>query len=343
MLSHDVHPVPRLLVVEDDPDTAELVIESLGAVVPADRIRHAASVGAALQVDVNSIDMVLTDMNLPDGTGLDLLSMLLARRPDLPIVMVTGEGILDNAFEAIRRGAYDYVVKFGDYLFAIPVVVEKNLAIWRTKQHNRVLQAQLTQTLEALQVKNQALEEAIARLETVASTDPLTMLANRRAFNEGMNRSFAEAARYGHDLACLMIDLDGFKRFNDTLGHQRGDQLLQLVARIMKQNSRRSDLAGRFGGDEFILLMPQTDMHTARLVSRRMADQLRAAMLDMRAEVGDTPSVTMSMGLSCLREARPINPDQMISQADQALYAAKQSGKARLVIYGISDHRAAVA
>ncbi len=150
------------------------------------------------------------------------------------MILVTGEGIIENAARAIRQGAYDYIVKAGDYLFAIPLMVEKNLAIWQTKQENLRLQEQLTRTLEEVSVKNKQLEAAVKQLAAMAATDPLTGLANRRTLALTMERSFAEAVRYGHDLACIMIDLDGFKLLNDTLGHQRGDGILEAVATILK-------------------------------------------------------------------------------------------------------------
>lgn len=324
----------HLLLVEDDPDTAMLITETLEDHFGAGCVRHCATLAQTADVDLATIDMVLSDMNLPDGTGLDLISKLLLHRPDLPVVMVTGEGVADNAINAIRRGAYDYVVKAGDYLFAIPIIIEKNLAIWRTKRENLRLQEELTRTLEEVRVKNRQLEEVVKQLEEAAATDPLTGLANRRAFNIALDRCFAEASRYGHDLACIMIDLDGFKQCNDTLGHQRGDELLQLVARVLEANSRRSDVAGRFGGDEFIVLLPQTDLPTARLVARRIAEEFNAAVQRAFAPMyRNAHQITLSMGLACLRHSRPVNTDQLIAHADHALYSAKQMGKARLVVF----------
>src|SRR5690606_25675873 len=110
-------------------------------------VDHRASVAKALEVQLDDYDLVISDMNLPDGSGLQVLESFLKRRPDIPIVFVTAEGILDNALRAIRLGAYDYIVKAGDYLFAIPIVVEKNLTIWKTKQENRRLQDELERTV----------------------------------------------------------------------------------------------------------------------------------------------------------------------------------------------------
>ena len=324
---------PSLILVEDDPNIAAAICEKLVDHFGPDCVDHYGTVGGALSCDVERIDLVLTNMNLPDGSGLDLLSQLLERRADLPVVMVTDEGILENALTAIRCGAYDYILKAGDYLFAIPVVVEKNLAIFKTKQENARLHDQLTQTVEQVRVKNRQLEQMVSKLEAMAATDPLTGLANRRAIGDAVQRCFAEASRYQHDLACIMIDLDGFKRLNDTLGHQAGDELLVNTARVLGANCRRSDLAGRFGGDEFVLLLPQTDLPTAEQVAQRICEQFEISAKAMLEDLDLFERVTMSIGVSTLYHSRPSNPEQLVAHADHALYRAKQNGAVRIMSY----------
>ena len=332
---------PKFLLVEDNPDTADLICETLSDHFGQGCVEQCRTVASTLAFDISHIDLVLTDMNLPDGTGLDVMSKLLQRRADLPVVLMTAEGILENALTAIRQGAYDYIVKAGDYLFAIPVIVEKSLAIYRTKQENTQLHEQLTKTLEEVRIKNVQLEEAVNKLETAASTDPLTGLANRRAFGQAMRRCFAEANRYEHDLACIMIDLDGFKQLNDTLGHQAGDELLQRTARVLQANCRKSDVAGRFGGDEFIVLMPQTELITAQQAAARIYEQF---ICTAQAMLGQTPlaeSATMSMGLATLHRSRPATPEQLIAHADHALYRAKATGQTHITVYDPQESQAA--
>lgn len=332
------HTPPRLLLVEDDHDTADLIQETIADHFGPGTVTHITHVSEAYHVDLTQIDLVLSDMNLPDGTGLELLGRLLERRPDLPVVLVTAESILENAIAAIRQGAYDYVLKAGDYLFAIPVIVEKNLALWGIKQENTRLNAQLKQTLEQVNVKNKQLEQAVQQLQTMAATDPLTGLANRRAFNQALARNYADAQRHGHDLSVIMVDMDHFKRLNDTLGHQRGDEILQAVAHCMEASCRRSDVIGRFGGDEFVVVLPQTDPHLATQVAQRIFDSftnhLRNTDQGRRAAQCD---VTLSMGVACLSQTDPQNPDQLLAQADHALYRAKQQGKSRFVVYAKHD------
>lgn len=330
---HMTAPGLHLLVVEDDPDTASLIAETLRDHFGPHSVQHLASLEEVRTADISQLDAVLSDMNLPDGTGLDVLNHVLKHRPDLPVILVTGEGIMENAARAIQQGAYDYIVKAGDYLFTIPLMVEKNLAIYRTKQENSRLQEELTRTLKDLSRKNNQLESAVRQLETVAATDPLTGLANRRAFNQALVRAFAEATRHSQDLSCIMIDLDGFKLLNDTLGHQRGDELLQHVARVLENCCRASDVAGRFGGDEFVVLLPQTDEVTAAQVAQRIADEFAHVVETMLKDTPVAGRVTMSMGLASLSAGAAANPDALIAQTDHALYRAKQTGRARLVSY----------
>lgn len=324
---------PRLLLIEDDPDAAALMRETLEDHFGPGCIRHCPTLAQSLAVDLYQIDLVLSDMNLPDGCGLDVLGKFLEQRPDLPLVFVTGEGILDNAILAIRRGAYDYVVKAGEYLFTLPVIVEKNLELWRIKRENQSLADQLEQMLDQVRVKNHQLEEMVTKLETMAATDPLTGLANRRAFAQAMDRRFADAVRQGHDLACVMIDLDGFKQLNDTLGHPTGDRVLQTAARVLQANCRRSDVAGRFGGDEFVLVLPQIDEEAACQVVRRIGEEFETATSTELAQAGFDGRLSMSMGLSMLEPHRVTSPEQLIAQADHALYCAKSAGKTRLVVH----------
>ncbi len=326
---------PRLLLIEDDPDTALLMQEQLHDHFGQNCVTHVSSVAEGMAVDVSQFDLVISDMNLPDGTGTELLNEYHRRRRDLPIVFVTGEGVMDNAIQAIRNGAEDYVVKAGDYLFAIPVIVEKNLQIAKTRQENTRLREELERTLAEVKLKNSQLEEAVQKLETMASTDPLTGIFNRRAFNQALDRSYQQAERYSRDLASIMIDLDGFKSLNDTKGHACGDELLQMCAKVLQANCRRSDVAGRLGGDEFVLLLPETDVETAAGVAKRVQKQF---LSDARARFfADDPEGAkgfgMSLGISALRHSSPRSAQQLVAHADHALYRAKAGGKLRIEIY----------
>ena len=325
-------PCPRILIVEDDPDQRVLIAEALDMYFEDTDGRQIKGIGSGAEfrhVDPAMFDVILMDYNLPDSNGLELLDQV-KLRSDVPVIFVTGENIVETASEAIRRGAQDYVIKLGDYLFTIPLLVEKNIRQHQTRRENKRLQAQLEASIEEVRVKNLQLEEALAEQERMAATDYLTALANRRHFGQLLESTFSEATRYQFDLTCIMIDLDHYKVLNDTLGHQMGDRILITTARVIQDNLRASDVAARYGGDEFVLLLPHTSVELALTVADRIRRQL-AKTGQQYLKIGRP--LTMSMGLSNLKFDKPANADGLVAMADKDLYAAKDAGKNRVMTY----------
>jgi len=294
---------------------------------------HVAAVdtgAACLAQNLKDFDVILLDYHLPDVRALELLDQI-SQICDIPVIFVTGENDSAVAAEAIRRGAQDYVVKLGDYLFALPVAMEKNIRQHRLKRENIRLQDELRASLEEIRVKNLQLEESLRKLQTMADTDHLTGLANRRAFAETLSRYYGEAARYDFDLACAMGDLDDYKALNDTLGHQVGDQILVATADTIRSNLRTSDTAARYGGDEFVLLLPHTSVEMAINVAERIRRQFFLATQQHSKTRG---GVTLSFGIASLKSDRPVAADALVAMADRALYVAKDRGKNRIVTFG---------
>jgi len=190
------------------------------------------------------------------------------------------------------------------------------------------------QTHERIVRLNTELEERVAyrtqQLRELASREPLTGVFNRRYFNDMLERRFAEAVRYGTDLACIMMDLDEFKAANDAYGHQVGDELLVLTAGTIVGQLRTADVAARFGGDEFVILLPQTDAERAHVLAERIIERFTQDRNDRFPHV----RVSMSMGIASLQMLEAKDADTLIRHADRALYDAKAAGKGRIVIAG---------
>ena len=297
--------MPRLLVIEDDPDQQELIVETLEDQFGPGCATVAGTCAAARAADLAAFDLVLCDVNLPDGNGLDLLGDLLAS--GRPTMMLTGENDKALAREAIGRGAVDYVVKAGSYLLTMPITVEKNLAAGDVAARHRA---------------------DLADAEQRASTDPMTGCYNRRAFEAVFGQLFAEAYRTGGELCCVMVDLDKFKQVNDTLGHAAGDDLIKAAASSIRANLRQMDVACRYGGDEFVLLFPQTGPGQASAV----ADRVRRDYAVASARLLEGEAKTMSIGVGSLSRAapRPSGPEALMAVADAALYEAKEAGRDRI-------------
>ena len=307
----------KLLIIEDDPDQRELMREVVeerfgaGTVVGVDCRKD------AVAQDLASFDLILCDYNLPDANGLDLLGEI-RTRCSTPVIMVTGENIGHIAASAIRAGAMDYVVKFGDYLFTIPLVIEKNLTVAKIIREKEDLRRQL--------------EESNAQLAQMAATDPLTGLYNRRHFGRVIEQLFAETQRYEKELSCVMIDLDGYKQLNDTFGHQMGDQLLVMAGKVIAANMRRMDVAARYGGDEFVLLIPHATGEEASHVADRIRTEYRQASAALLGK--GHGGVMMSIGVASSRQVGAASSEQLLARSDAALYKSKEAGRDRVTIAG---------
>jgi len=178
----------------------------------------------------------------------------------------------------------------------------------------------------------QMLDQAYARMRQQAVTDELTGLHNRRYFLRRFEGELLRSRRYGHPLACLMIDIDHFKRINDQYGHATGDQVLKAAAAQLRQQQRDSDLICRYGGEEFAILLPECERNSAMHVAERLRTAMAAAPLQL--EDGRQFPLTISIGVSHLSGEQlesVASAEEILDQADSALYAAKRSGRNRVV------------
>jgi two-component system chemotaxis family response regulator WspR len=330
-------PWPRILLVEDNTDDAERIADALHDHFRAVHIMVAATGQQACQPDLTQFDVVLLNIDLPDCTGLDVLRHIFAHH-DLPVLMVTRHCDGDSVATAVRSGACDYIVKQGGYPAVLPVLVEKALVMAELKDQNRRLQQALRRRNEQLQQVNGQLESSNRLLRQMAERDPLTGLSNRRHFNELLDRRRAEAQRYRYDLACMMIDVDNFKQINDRLGHKAGDRILVLVAGILRAQLRAADLPARYGGDEFVVLLPHSTAMDACTLARRIADQFRH---DVAQIVPDSLDCSLSIGIHAVHADRPATASEWVEKADHALLEAKQSGKGCVVLSAEPGSRSA--
>ena len=203
-----------------------------------------------------------------------------------------------------------------------PPLTLEDVAFAETVIGAAVAVAQRAQVIETTRADN-------VRLEHLATTDPLTGLLNRRALAERLTTEMERALRYDTSVALLLVDLDHFKRVNDTFGHLAGDGVLRVVSELLTEEARSTDLVGRYGGEEYLIVLPETDDVGARVLAERMRE--RVAGHAFRAwEDGRTLQVTASIGIATFPSERIESVDDLVARADRALYRAKADGRDRV-------------
>ncbi|HQC84552.1 MAG TPA: sensor domain-containing diguanylate cyclase [Rhodoferax sp.] len=178
--------------------------------------------------------------------------------------------------------------------------------------------------------RERMLTQQAVQLKTLSAMDSLTGLANRRSLDEVLEREFRRAARSSHSVAVVLVDIDAFKLYNDTYGHQAGDRCLTEVARVLRQSLKRpGDLAARYGGEEFLLILPETDLQGAVAVARTMRVEVEAMGL-LHTGSAHHGVITISQGVAATIPGKTDTFEDLLAQADVALYAAKRAGRNRV-------------
>jgi len=303
-------PLPTLLLVEDSPTTTALLSKFLGANY---RMLHAGDGEEAWELLEKNPDIaiVITDINMPNMTGHQLLVKI--RRSDgdhhknLPvIVMTTADDNVDRNL-AFLNGANDFITK----------PIDETELQARVDVHYR-----LARTIRELESSKKALAEQ-------ALTDSLTRLKNRRAFFENGARALSTAQRYVSDLSVILLDVDHFKKINDSFGHQVGDEALVVVAKILKELTRAVDTVARIGGEEFAILLPDTN----RLGTAVLAERIRKGIEREQFIFADKiVQITVSIGIASFGVDPAQTIDQMLAVADNRLYLAKENGRNRICV-----------
>jgi diguanylate cyclase (GGDEF)-like protein len=215
---------------------------------------------------------------------------------------------------------YDHHQRLNGRLMVFRDVTERKQVEKKLRQANERLQSQLIE-IGTLQSK----------LRSQAIRDPLTNLFNRRYLDETLDRELARSAREGYPVCVIMMDIDHFKQVNDTYGHEAGDHILKVIANTLSTQNRRGDFACRYGGEEFVIVMPNISVHTAC----QRAEQLRTSLSSLNVQYGRfNLTTTLSIGIACY-PSNGENRESILRAADRALYSAKKTGRNKVITY---DH-----
>lgn len=296
-----------ILIVDDEQDSRETLTELLHE--EGYDVQGAESGAVALEMlGSGAYDLVITDLVMPRVDGIALTKNIKALNIDVPIIVVTGFATIEYAVESMKAGAFDFITKPFNFE-QVRLTIEK--------------------ALETKRLRQLASESEFYR--QLSHSDELTKLANYRAFYETFQREIERALRYDRPLALLMIDIDDFKKCNDTYGHLAGDSVLKQIAGLIKENTRGSDFIARYGGEEFFAVLPETDEAEALAVAERIRSEIeRHVFVDENQQ--EIAHLSVTIGISSL-PLRAMNKRDLIRTADFALYRGKSAGKNCVVLF----------
>jgi two-component system cell cycle response regulator len=324
------HKKKRILVVDDHEDNIELLrarLEARGYEI------HAASDGQAAleQVERISPDLILLDVMMPKMDGMEVVRRLKANKdlPFIPVIMQTALDTTQNKVEGLDAGADDYITKPINFA----ELEAKVNALLRIKK----LETELTNKTSELSVANGKLTVLNDMLTRISLTDGLTEIDNRRCLEDRLHEMWEHSVRLHEPIALIMCDIDKFKLVNDKYGHQAGDSVLKEVAKLLKDEARQIDRVGRYGGEEFLLILSGTVLDAAVTFADRLREKVEGHTFTY---TGGTLRRTISCGVAASPHPRVKDQEALLKAADEALYVAKETGRNRVVRFDSSEYNA---
>ena len=295
----------RILIVEDDENTMAVIKEALDDYGYLTAVAHtgAEALGA---INMFKPHLVLTDHNMPDMTGLEMLKKLRSKENYVTVIFVSARADGEFVAQTLRMGADDFVRK--------PFMLEELIARIEVSLRNNELHRELF-------VANIKLQEMVEK-------DYLTGLYNMRSMYDRIDYELKRARRFKRSVSCIMIDMDHFKRVNDDHDHLFGSFVLKEVGQLIRENLREIDFAARYGGDEFLVVITETDEEGIKIVSERLREKIQGHVFESG---DDSIQLTVSLGYSMFNPQDPAaDARSLVRGADQALYESKRQGRNRV-------------
>jgi two-component system, cell cycle response regulator len=306
----------RILVVDDHPDNVQVLrarLEARGYIVD-----EAGDGEQALERVYTSPppDLILLDVMMPKIDGFEVVRRIKNddTLPFIPVIMQTALDTTESMVQGLDAGADDYIAK--------PINFSELDARVKSLLRIQSLQSSLQQREKELSIAN-------AQLLVMSSTDVLTGVANRRSLEERLHDMWEHSQRLHEPLSLVMCDIDHFKRVNDDYGHQVGDAVLQQFAKLLQTEAREIDRVGRYGGEEFVLLLPGTVLDAAVTFAERIRERVEKCTFTYGE--GQSLHRTMSCGVAAWPHPFIRDQEALIKAADDALYVAKETGRNRVV------------
>lgn len=253
-------------------------------------------------------------------------STSITRELDEVLSSLRGAGSQARGYAGELEGAARRLETSADPQALQQIIAGLALATRKMAEHNQRLEARMETSCRQVET----LQSALTATRIEALTDPMTGLANRRHFDEAIQRTLREASESQTDVSLVLCDIDHFKRVNDTWGHQVGDHIIRFVAGRLKSIGKRDALAARYGGEEFALLLPRTSLCDAEAIAQHMRTSIRDRKLSRRSTGDIIGQITVSFGVAGLKAGE--TSADLIARADRCLYAAKQAGRDRVTV-----------
>ncbi|HEY5022101.1 MAG TPA: diguanylate cyclase, partial [Gemmatimonadaceae bacterium] len=313
----------KILIVDDHEDNIELLrarLEARGYEV------HGANDGYAALEAVERVrpDLILLDVMMPKMDGIEVVRRLKANPnlPFIPVIMQTALDSTENKVEGLDAGADDYITK--------PINFAELEARVNAQLRIKKLETQLKDRENDLSDLNE-------KLRKISMTDGLTGIENRRSLEERLKEMWGHSIRLHEPIALIMCDIDKFKSVNDKYGHQAGDAVLKEIARLLKDEAREIDRVGRYGGEEFLLILSGTVLDAAVTFAERLREKVENHTFPYE---GGTLRRTMSCGVAAAPHPRVQDQEALVRAADDALYVAKETGRNRVVRFDGTEFNA---
>jgi diguanylate cyclase (GGDEF)-like protein len=318
----------KVLYVEDNTKSRESLLLLIGNFFDDIVIAKDGQEGLE-KFNQEKFDLIISDIRMPVMNGIEMCKNIRENnhKYNIPIIITTAHNESDILLECIKLNIHGFLLK--------PINLKQLEKVIRNvceKIYYQKKSLEYEQTLEQL-VKDRTKELEIAKekLTTMANKDPLTNLYNRRYFTDIASNIQELAKRNNEPLSALMIDIDRFKNINDTYGHDVGDDVIVNIANILLQHTRKSDIVVRFGGEEFVILLPNTNIDGAAKIAEKIRVNIENQTIKL--DENSTIKTTVSIGVSQCSNSNSLNIENLIKRTDVALYEAKRSGKNKVVIY----------
>jgi diguanylate cyclase (GGDEF)-like protein len=322
----------KILYVEDNEEAREAILDLIKNFFNDITVAVDGQDGLSKFKD-GVFDLVISDIRMPKMDGIEMIVEIRELQPDIPIIVATAHKETELLIDCIKIGVDGYLLKpinFTQLKKTIIQTCEKLYYKMKSFEHEKSLE-------ELIRERTKELEATKAKLTEMVNIDTLTNLYNRRYFNEISKNIFNIAKREKRKFSALMVDIDRFKIVNDTYGHLVGDEVLIVISNILLKSIRASDIAVRFGGEEFVILLPNTNIDGASRIAQKIKHTIETKEININDKNNHILKLTVSIGVSecdCLYDK---DIDNIIHRSDEALYEAKRTGRNRIVIYEKKD------